>query len=89
MAQVIIYRADDGGVVEVNPAPDCGLTIEQIALKDVPFGKPFKIVNRADLPTDQSTRNAWSVDEADLTDGVGADYGVGSENVFVLPEATE
>ena len=89
MAQVIIYRTDDGGVVEVNPAPDCGLTIEQIALKDVPFGKPFKIIDAADLPTDQSTRNAWTVDEADLTDGFGADYGAGSENPFVMPEVTE
>jgi len=88
MNKVIIYKLD-AGVAVVNPAPDCGLTVEQIALKDVPFGKPFKIIDIADLPTDQSTRNAWTVDEADLTDGVGADYGVGSENPFTMPEATE
>ena len=89
MTKVIIYKSDDGGVVEVCPAPECGLTVEQIALKDVPFGKPFKIINIADLPADRTQRNAWTVDEADLTDGVGADYGVGSENVFVVPEVTE
>lgn len=88
MEKCIIYQ-DAGGVCVVFPAPDCGLTVEQIALKDVPFGKPFKIINVSDLPTDQSTRNAWTVDEADLTDGVGADYGIGSDNPFVMPEATE
>jgi hypothetical protein len=37
----------------------------------VPAGKPYKIVDAADLPTDRAYRNAWTVDEADLTDGVG------------------
>ena len=85
MTQRIIYSNDDGSVSVIIPAPDCGLTIEQIALKDVPFGKPFKIVSVADLPADRTQRNAWTVDEADLTDGVGADYGNGSDNPFVMP----
>lgn len=89
MTQRIIYSNDDGSVSVIIPAPDCGLTIEQIALKDVPFNKPFKIIDVADLPTDRTQRNAWTVDEADLTDGVGADYGVGSENPFVMPEVME
>lgn len=89
MTQRIIYTNDNGGVSVIVPAPECGLTVEQIALKDVPFGKPFKIIDIADLPADRTQRNAWTVDEADLTDGVGADYGVGSENPFVMPEATE
>lgn len=89
MNQRIIYTNDDGSVSVIIPAPDCGLTVEQIALKDVPFGKPFKIIDVSDLPADRTQRNAWTVDEADLTDGVGADYGVGSENPFVMPEVTE
>jgi hypothetical protein len=89
MTKRIIYTNDDGSVSVIVPAPECGMTIEQIALKDVPFGKPFKIIDVSDLPTDRTQRNAWNVDEADLTDGVGADYGIGSENVFVMPEATE
>lgn len=89
MTKRIIYNNDDGSVSVIIPAPECGLTVEQIALKDVPFGKPFKIIDVSDLPADRTQRNAWTVDEADLTDGVGADYGVGSENVFVMPEATE
>lgn len=89
MNQRIIYTNDDGTVSVIVPAPECGLTIEEIALKDVPFGKPFKIIDISDLPADRAQRNAWTVDEADLTDGIGADYGVGSENVFVMPEVTE
>jgi hypothetical protein len=89
MNQRIIYSNDDGSVSVIVPAPECALTVEQIALKDVPFGKPFKIIDIADMPTDRTQRNAWVVDEADLTDGVGADYGIGSDNPFVMPEATE
>ena len=54
----IIYPTD-GGVAIIVPAPECGLTIEQIAAKDVPAGKPYKIVNIADIPTDRTFRNAW------------------------------
>ena len=67
----IIYQNDNGGVSVIIPC-DCGLTIEQIAAKDVPTGKPYKIVDVADIPSDRSQRDAWTVGEADLTDGVGA-----------------
>jgi len=67
----IIYQNDTGGVAVLIPA-DCGLTIEQIAAKDVPTGKAYKIVDVSDVPTDREWRNEWTVDEADLTDGVGA-----------------
>jgi hypothetical protein len=55
----IIYPNDDGGVSIIVPAAECGLTIEEIAAKDVPAGKPFKIVDVADIPTDRTFRNAW------------------------------
>ena len=71
MDQRIIYQNDEGGVAIIIPA-DCGLTIEEIAAKDVPTGRPYKIVDVADIPTDREWRNEWAVDEADLTDGVGA-----------------
>jgi len=67
----IIYQNDTGGVAVLTPA-DCGLTIEQIAAKDVPTGKPYKIVDASEIPTDRQWRDEWTVDEADLTDGVGA-----------------
>lgn len=54
----IIYQTDDGGVAVIIPA-ECGLTIEEIAAKDVPTGKTFKIVDVADIPEDRTFRNAW------------------------------
>lgn len=68
----VIYQTDDGGVAVIIPAPDCGLTIEQVAAKDVPTGKPYKIVDVSEIPTDRSRREAWTVSADDLTDGVGA-----------------
>lgn len=75
MNKRIIYQTDAGGVAVIVPAPDCLLehTIEEIALKDVPAGRPFKIVDVTDIPTDRTFRNAWEVDESTLTDGVGAE----------------
>lgn len=58
MNKRIIYPTDDGGVAVIIPA-DCGLTIEDIADKDVPNGKPYKIVDVADIPSDRTFRNAW------------------------------
>lgn len=70
--QRIIYRNDDGSVAVIIPAPNCGLTLEQIAAKDVPTGKPYKIVAASDVPNDRTQRGMWTVDEADLNDGIGA-----------------
>lgn len=75
MTQRIIYQTDEGGVAVIIPAPEAleQYGIEAIALKDVPAGKPFKIVNAADIPSDRTFRAAWEVDPAVLTDGVGAE----------------
>lgn len=59
MNKRIIYQTSDGGVAVIVPAPDCGLTIEEIAAKDVPAGKQFKIVDVSDIPEDRTFRNAW------------------------------
>lgn len=59
MTKRIIYPTDGGGVAVIIPAPECSLTIEEIAAKDVPAGKPFKIINTNDVPTDRTFRNAW------------------------------
>jgi hypothetical protein len=61
MNQRIIYPTDDGGVAVIVPAPECGLTIEEIAAKDVPAGKTFKIVDVSDIPSDRTFRNAWEM----------------------------
>jgi hypothetical protein len=54
MNQRIIYPTDDGGVAILIPA----VSIE-LAMKDIPAGKPHKIVDVADIPTDRTFRNAW------------------------------
>jgi hypothetical protein len=58
MNKRIIYPTDDG-VAIIIPAPECGLTIEEIAAKDVPAGVEFKIVDVSDIPEDRTFRNAW------------------------------
>lgn len=63
MTQRIIYQSDEGGVAIVIPAAECGLSIEEIAAKDVPVGRPFKIVDASDIPTDRTFRDAWEYAE--------------------------
>jgi hypothetical protein len=57
----IIFENDEGGVSIIIPAPSAGLTIEQIAKKDVPAGKEYWIVDASDIPSDRTFRNAWSI----------------------------
>ena len=68
----ILYKQDNGIVAIVIPAKNTTRTVEEIAAKDVPTGYKYKIVDEGDVPTDRSFRSAWTVDEANLTDGVGA-----------------
>ena len=75
MNQVIIFQNDDGGVSVIYPTPEAlaSHTIAEIALKDVPAGKPFKIVDISEIPTDRTERNLWTVDAELLTDGIGGE----------------
>jgi hypothetical protein len=65
MTQRIIYPKDDGGVVVLIPMPEYleTHTIEELAAKDVPEGKPYKIVDVTDLPEDRTFRDAWEYQE--------------------------
>lgn len=65
MTQRIIYPNDDGGVSILIPTPEYleTHTIEELAAKDVPEGKPFKIVDVSDIPSDRTFRNAWEYAE--------------------------
>ena len=66
-----VFRNDDGRACIIIPADKETRTVDEIAKKDVPTGKKYKIVPVSDISSDRSFRNAWTVDEADLTDGVG------------------
>ena len=61
MTQRIIYPNDNGGVSILIPAPEYleTHTIEELAAKDVPEGKPFKIIATEDIPSDRTFRDAW------------------------------
>ena len=80
MSQVIIYNQANGVPAVVMPTEEALQQhgIMAIAIKDVPAGKPFKILDASELP--DAPQEAWEVDDADLTDGVG-----GEHNTF--PEA--
>ena len=71
----IIYITDEGGLAVIVPSDNALAehTIQEIADKDVPAGKAYKIVSVDDIPSDRTFRNAWEADETELTDGVGAD----------------
>ena len=67
----IIYPTDDG-VAIIIPAAECGLTIEEVAKKDVPAGVAYKIVNDDEVPSDRTFRNALKYDlTVDMTKAQG------------------
>ena len=71
--QRIIYQTRDGGVAVIIPSQEALdiYGIQAIALKDVPEGVKFKIVDVSEIPTDRAFRNAWEVDMTTY-DGVGS-----------------
>jgi hypothetical protein len=73
MNQVIIYKQDNGIPAVVMPTKEAldAHGIMAIAIKDVPAGKKFKIIDAADLP--DTPQETWTVKESDLTDGVGGE----------------
>jgi len=58
-----IYANDDGGICIVIPADNTDLTLDQIKDKDCPSGKTVYTVNKSEVPTDRSFRNAWTYSE--------------------------
>ena len=67
----IIYKKDDSVFSIIVPITESGLTVEQIAKKDVPTGKKYKIVDVSEISSDRTFRGAWTIDDSELTDGVG------------------
>jgi|TARA_R110000824_G_scaffold109639_4_gene257376 hypothetical protein len=67
----IIYNNSEGNVVVLWKVKENPRTTEEVAQRHVPTGVRYKIVEDSVIPTDQTFRDAWQVDEAELTDGVG------------------
>jgi hypothetical protein len=53
----ILFPNDDGGVSIIIPAESV-----EAAMKDIPSGKPYLIVEAADIPADREFRDAWIAD---------------------------
>jgi hypothetical protein len=56
--QVIIFPQDNNGVSVIIPAPEFADQIEAVAHKDVPEGKPFRIIEDSELPS-RDSRDRW------------------------------
>ncbi len=78
MSKVIFYPNKNGSVSMILPFLDCGLTVEEIAAKDTPAGRPYLIVDRDAVPTDETFFNAW---EADFSTPHG--HGIGQNQWFI------
>ena len=71
MDKRILYTNTDGGLSVITPSGE--LSLEETALKDVPTGVKYKIIDVSDLPADRDFRNAWEYDfDKNGHDGVGA-----------------
>ena len=58
-----IYDNDEGGISIVCPADNTDLTLDEIKAKDCPSGKTVYTVNKSEIPTDRSFRDAWTYSE--------------------------
>jgi len=59
----IIFPTDNGGVAVIIPTGSV-----EAAMKDIPAGKPYKIVDVADIPADREFRDAWTADFTEVTE---------------------
>jgi hypothetical protein len=75
--RIVYMDPNTNTMVMLVPSPFCGLTLDQIAAKDVPAGVPYLVVDVSDIPTTSEFQHAW---EADFSQphGVGANYGAGT-----------
>lgn len=71
MDKVVVFKNTDGSCGVIHPSPKCGLTIEEVATKDVPKGLEYRIIDKSLLPQDRYFRNAWTDDNP--TDTVDID----------------
>lgn len=71
---VIVYEKEDGTVGVIYPAYNETFTLQDVAQKDVPVGKPYLIVPASEIPADPTYQAAWEVDFSE-PDGIGLGHG--------------
>ena len=79
----IVYTNFNGVAIVLHPNLDCGLSLKQIADKDVPNGIAYKFIEKNNVPEDTTFINAWVIDEIKIPDGFGQDFGVGSNKEVI------
>ena len=68
----IIYKRKNGVVSIIMQS----MTIEEIAKKDVPTNYKYKIVDVSEISSDRTFRDAWTINDSELTDGTGENHGI-------------
>ena len=58
-----IYTNDDGSISIVCPADKTDLSLDEIKAKDCPSGKTVYTVDKSEIPTDRTFRDAWTYTE--------------------------
>jgi hypothetical protein len=67
---IYICYPTNNTIAILAPVVDSGLSLDEIAKKDVPHGTPYKFLQDNELPNDRTFRNAWEIDFSN-PDGYG------------------
>jgi hypothetical protein len=70
----IIFQTESGGVAVIVPTGSV-----ELALKDVPAGAPYVIINADDIPSDRYFRDAWVADGAAVAVDLGKAKDIGHD----------
>lgn len=83
-----IYKNDDGSISIITPTQEVidmfsseREALQKVCEKDVPFGRKFIIIDESIFPDSREFRNAWTIDDAELTDGIGGELNTFEEIV--------
>ena len=58
-----LYTDDDGRLIIMIPADKTPLTLDEIKDQNCPKDRPVYTVDKGQIPTDRSFRNAWTYSE--------------------------
>jgi hypothetical protein len=61
MSKIIVYETENKNIAIVVATDECGLTVEQVAAKDVPTGTAFTIIDAKNAPSSREHREAWEL----------------------------
>jgi hypothetical protein len=71
----IIYQSESGGVSVIIPTESV-----ELALKDVPEGVPYEIVDVAGIPSDRTFREAWVMGDCCIEHDLDKCKAIGHDN---------